>query len=403
MKNRFLVSFVSIFIGLSYIGCDSLLDPSGASTSKSDGSTRGEFDPNSTEEQTIAFTGSSELKGSSIALPPGALSVATEIKIEEGLSLEGESDIGLVAGSDNTSTEAGPSVVIRPSDLLDADAPMTISIPLSSTALNLIEEGFLSVIYKVQKATDKSFYFGVIPTSELEKASDKVSFKTRHFGAFQAFYFKEEIKETKEVQSSTPVLVKNTSNPLVGKWLSSCREESHDNGSYSMRMSVNFSEKNLSFIAKVYTSADCTASSAIFEERGVGSYSISESSSSEEGVKNIDLKFGGESRVYLSQLEVDSMNSRAECGYTDWAVGVSYPRDRCQESGSGNGDASSEKDSEFCPESGDHEVEYSSIKIVGERMYVADKTTKDNCATDGSTVEKRQVIFDDSRYFEKKK
>jgi len=89
------------------------------------------FDPNSKVDTAIAGP-SGALAGSVITLPAGSLAIATELIVEEAVSL---SETSLVSSlSMDSAIEVKPigsGLIIRPSENVDLTKPLTIAMPIN--------------------------------------------------------------------------------------------------------------------------------------------------------------------------------------------------------------------------------------------------------------------------------
>lgn len=169
------------------------------------------FDPDSLDPQLITASTTGNLKGSQVTFPPGSLAIAAQIIVEESASLdEGGVLDDLNLNSDNSVTDAGPGIIIRPSEGVDVSKPFTLEIPLpAGISLNLADnEDNLVVIYRTFTNSSSNMESGLIPLKELLINNGFVKFQAPNFGAFQAVKLakKVEIKitapTTKPIQNS---------------------------------------------------------------------------------------------------------------------------------------------------------------------------------------------------------
>lgn len=122
------------------------------------------IDVNSKQSTLIAASSESALAGSSIVLPPGSLSVATSLVMETGLSLHETSIFQEVSVPADMSVEnAGPGVIIRPTEQVDLKNPLQISLPLpTEPGLRLAGKSY-AVYYKYIEPGTQKLLTGVLP------------------------------------------------------------------------------------------------------------------------------------------------------------------------------------------------------------------------------------------------
>ena len=188
-------------------------------TTESSGRTSAAFDPNATYAQSL-MVAAGAIAGSSAVFPPGALSLAADIFIEEGSNLAGSSafaDLGL--GATNAISAAGASVIIRPSVDAALTVPMALSLPLPSGyglwgisednfGMNLLlgeSDDRLAILAKVWDPASSSLQTILIPPSEIQNENGKATFKTKLFGAFQTVLMANPVTERVEAKASEPV------------------------------------------------------------------------------------------------------------------------------------------------------------------------------------------------------
>ena len=181
----------------------------------SSGRTSATFDPNANYAQAIsASTGA--ISGTSAIFPPGALSIAVNLLVEEGSDLSGSSTLAdLALASSNSVTAAGTTVIIRPSSDAELTAPMSLSIPLpSGFGLSDFLENILklddpseriAVLAKVWDPVTSELKTILIPRSQIKIESGKATFDTIVFGAFQTVLMENPVTTRVEAKASEPV------------------------------------------------------------------------------------------------------------------------------------------------------------------------------------------------------
>jgi hypothetical protein len=178
-------------------------------TTESNGVVTGRLDPNAALTQTMGASESSEIAGSSVSFPPGAIAIATDISLEQGADVLTDGTLtALGVGGDAVST-AGPAVLLESSVAQDATQPFTIAITVNSAQLALLQAGELAVLYKViRNDQGGGLFVGFISPSEVKLDGNKLVFATKYFGAYQA------VRVTTDVSA---IAAKPTTEPLVGR------------------------------------------------------------------------------------------------------------------------------------------------------------------------------------------
>lgn len=186
-----------------------------APKSDADGVVTAKFDATSDKTQLVSVSSSSTIQSSSLAIPPGALAVDTDITMEEGGSLASHSTTSELGLAGNSFNQSGAAVVIESSIAMDTASPMTISIPLpSSSSLNLTSPDWtnLVVLYRVVSIADNGANkSGVMTAASLTVNQDgTVSFPISHFGIFQAVVTAKKVEAAVEVITEKPILSKRS-------------------------------------------------------------------------------------------------------------------------------------------------------------------------------------------------
>lgn len=318
-------------------------------TTDADGATVGRLSANSSGDQLVTANAAA-LQGASLSLPAGAIGIDLDVTITEGAALAtADTATSLGIASDDVAA-AGPTVVFNPSQAVEASVPFTLSIPLEAASLLLKSEDRYSVLYKaITVAADgsKGYELGLIPTAEIQRDGNAISFATTRFGAFQAVKTKVEITQKIAVASYEPIAVKeSTSNPLLGKWQRSCEAESskeHSEGTSGNASttatsgaaladgqpryrteSLSMSQDGFSFIGSTFTTADCSGP-FLSQEGYSGTYILIGDSPELAGAKRIDIKFASAIRTFGTAEAVHHVNQTRLCGFADWKLGE--PRD----------------------------------------------------------------------------
>ena len=154
---------------------------------QSSGKTFASLAANSTTTQVVEVPPTSPVAGTSLAIPPGTLGVATDVTIELAAPLVNPGNSAAL-GVDGGSTVVGKAVSIQPTQPTDALKPFTVSLAVpSASGLNLADvNANLYVMYKVQNVQAGTVTLGLIPRSALTVNGGTLSFTVSFFGAFQA-------------------------------------------------------------------------------------------------------------------------------------------------------------------------------------------------------------------------
>ncbi|MGE0174504.1 MAG: hypothetical protein AB7T49_17040 [Oligoflexales bacterium] len=165
---------------------------------------------NSSVTQVIEIGDGSDIAGSSVTVPPGALAVGTELLVQpasdianNGLSVDLDLEDGVdIAG-------AGTAVAVTTTNNVAAASAFTISLPVMSESglylFGLLEDDYdlLVVVYKVMVPGTNEYITGIIPRSEFQIVDGKAVFETTKFGVFQLAYSSQKIEKRKEADAAS--------------------------------------------------------------------------------------------------------------------------------------------------------------------------------------------------------
>ena len=183
---------------------------------QSSGKTFASLAANSTTTQVVEVPPTSPVAGTSLAIPPGTLGVATDVTIELAAPLVNPGNSAAL-GVDGGSTVVGKAVSIQPTQPTDALKPFTVSLAVpSASGLNLADvNANLYVMYKVQNVQAGTVTLGLIPRSALTVNGGTLSFTVSFFGAFQAAISLAPITVAVQVPVvSTPILTQHAAAAL---------------------------------------------------------------------------------------------------------------------------------------------------------------------------------------------
>ena len=189
------------------------------STSEDGGVIQALFSALSSQAQLMSVS-SGDLQGSSVLIPPGALSFDVSISVSATESIANAAQAADLGIASVALAAAGPSVLVAPSTTTELSVPMQLSIPILTTSLALDDDtDNYVVVYKAYALKDGATvqYAGLIPRSDLVIANGYAKFKTTRFGAFQVA--KTSVKvESAISQPSTVEIGKVPGYDLVGQW-----------------------------------------------------------------------------------------------------------------------------------------------------------------------------------------
>ena len=180
-----------------------------AGTIAANGVATAQVDANSTDTQLVSVPTGSTVSGSSLSLPPGALSISTQILIEEATPLTTATSLSELSVNSQV-LHQGTAVSIQASESIDAKKPMTIAIPLpTGFGLAGVDFSHVAVLYRVTRNDQSSNVSGIIPNSLITFESGFAKVQSFYFGAYQVVVTSEPL-EAKEVKVETPAFTKST-------------------------------------------------------------------------------------------------------------------------------------------------------------------------------------------------
>lgn len=169
------------------------------------GVTSGAFDPKLTQTQSLTVN-EGDLAGSEARFPANALSISTQISIQEGLPIATSALAGSLSITAGFKATATP-VAVTSSEKVDAVSPFIIAIPMPQTsgALRLFADAFenLVVTYVINVAATGETRIGTIPREALKIEKNKVAFETYYFGVYQAAITVERVTEERKATTTS--------------------------------------------------------------------------------------------------------------------------------------------------------------------------------------------------------
>lgn len=178
-----------------------------SATTTASGTTKATIQPNNQVIQVVSVDGATPVSGTSLAFPPGALSIQTEVQVEEGAPLAVPSFQAAVGLFDNVA-RSGTPVAVSSSAKVDPVLPFTIALNIPGSAALLDSGVSYAVAYKIIRHVDGSFLDGVIPSGGLVIKENKVVFEAAYFGVYQVVVTKTPVVEAKAVPAVSPVRTK---------------------------------------------------------------------------------------------------------------------------------------------------------------------------------------------------
>ncbi len=222
----------------------------------------GIFNAASNQAQLLSAT-SGSAGGSSVLIPPGALSFDLSVTVAATTSLANSAqagDLGIAAAI----AAAGPAVFFQPSQTVVLTQPMQISIPIQATALMLGEDANYAVVYKCLGLKDGQTvtYSGLIPRSKMVIQNGLAKINVSRFGAYQVVTTSEPVTNAIE-QPSTFDIGKAPGAELLGTWEVACEVKSNSSGgsasvTWYTKESLTFDGSKVSVLIKGFaTLEDC--------------------------------------------------------------------------------------------------------------------------------------------------
>ena len=242
----------------------------------------GIFTAASNQAQLLSAT-SGSAGGSSVLIPPGALSFDLSVTVAATTSLANSAqagDLGIAAAI----AAAGPAVFFQPSQTVVLTQPMQISIPIQATALMLGEDANYAVVYKCLGLKDGQTvtYSGLIPRSKMVIQNGLAKINVSRFGAYQVVTTSEPVTNAIE-QPSTFDIGKAPGSELVGTWERACEEESNSSGgsasvTWYTKESLTFDGSKASVVRKGFITQDECGNGGVnsnyFETTFVATYEV---------------------------------------------------------------------------------------------------------------------------------
>lgn len=167
---------------------------------QADGSTTGMVSAALDATQILQASQASSIAGTQAEFPLGSLAIDTEITLKPGESLATPESLASLQ-LDTQVTNASPAVTLQSSVTMDAASPFTLQLIVPESAgLNLADPyANLVVLYKIEKASTKSAFSGVITRDKLVIAGGFVRFDASFFGTYQAVITASLVAQAKEV------------------------------------------------------------------------------------------------------------------------------------------------------------------------------------------------------------
>jgi len=165
------------------------------------------LDPNSATAQVVKASANSNIKDVSIAFPPGALAIATDISLQEGETFSASALTAAAGVADGTSiTQAAAPVTVLSSQPIDLKVPMVIALSLPSgagLAAGALPIERMGVIFRVLVQATGERLAGVVPAASLTIQGGRLLYPSNYFGWFQVTVFDKPIVESKQADSQS--------------------------------------------------------------------------------------------------------------------------------------------------------------------------------------------------------
>ncbi|MDA9951189.1 choice-of-anchor D domain-containing protein [Oligoflexaceae bacterium] len=154
----------------------------------------------STDAPQFISLGEGELSGSEVFFPKNSLDIDISLKMEAGEQLaRAENFAKLARGAVGASVaESGKSVLMTSDPSTDLSKPMTVKIEVPKKPSNLLGESYLIIFYKIYKASEDKWFFGVKNEVDFTVEEGKAAIETLHFGVFQPVWIVGENLESED-------------------------------------------------------------------------------------------------------------------------------------------------------------------------------------------------------------
>jgi hypothetical protein len=182
------------------------------------------LDPLAGTTQVVEASESSRIKGYSVAFPPGALSIATDISMAEGENYPPEELLATAGISEGTKiTGSSAPVSITAASPIDLAVPMVVALAIPSIS-SLTDQPIplerMGVVFRSQVQATGERLAGVTPAAGLTIQDGRILYPTKYFGWFQVTVFDRPVIETK--QQDIKSLFQALTMILSGQPLPSC-------------------------------------------------------------------------------------------------------------------------------------------------------------------------------------
>lgn len=182
------------------------------------------LDPLANSTQIVEASGSSRIKGYSVAFPPGALAIATDISMKEGESYSSDELVSTAGLSEGTKvTGSSAPVSITASTPIDLAVPMVVALAVPSTA-GLTDQPLpierMGVVFRTLVQSTGERLAGVTPVSSLTVQDGRILYPTKYFGWFQVTVFDKPVTATQ--QQDTRSMFQAITMVFIGQPLPSC-------------------------------------------------------------------------------------------------------------------------------------------------------------------------------------
>ncbi len=160
--------------------------------------------------QKISGSAGSDISGSHVIFPPGALAVGSEVTFEAAADIATRTTANELQLDQSVEIHpAHAAVAVQSSDVAESMAPFTMNIPISGQSGLLLMDDYenLNIIYKV-RSREGGFNSGVIPRQNFKVGGGLATFQETRFGVYQAAFTSVVVTAVAEVVSTTPILTK---------------------------------------------------------------------------------------------------------------------------------------------------------------------------------------------------
>ena len=263
----------------------------------------------------ISVAEGSDISGAGLTIPPGALSITTEVNLANGGSLD--SVAGLSFSELTEAESAGTSVKFEASkDNAEILNPMTLALPVSQSAS--LTSTQLAVIYQVK--IENGARIGLIDKSNFISQTDtSVKIEIENFGTFQVIRVPAELNV-----SAISALDDTNLGLIVGTWGTGCVASTNNKGETIYKQN-ELTVKGTGFKFEISgfpgNASTCEAADKNWTLEIKGSI-VARDGDKPDQYKELDILMGSVKYTANYKPVTESLNTNKHCGLTGWETNV---------------------------------------------------------------------------------